>query len=169
MPTDNRRSTLLFVFPNPKQFAMNPIIGWTLAVIGTALGYRHYGWPGVAVCVSVVVFWLLLQFSKAMRAMRVAGQSPVGVVPSAVMLHSKLRKGMRLMQIILHTRSLGAKVRERPEVWRWTDGSGASVAVTLVNGRCTGWTLERPPQSAGPESGVQASDVPVSDSPISAA
>ena len=164
MPTDNRRSTLLFVFPNPKQFAMNPIIGWTLAVIGTALGYYRYGWPGVALCVSVVVFWLLLQFSKAVRAMRVAGQSPVGVVPSAVMLHSKLRKGMRLMQIILHTRSLGAKVREVPEVWRWTDGSGASVVVTLVNGRCTGWTLERPPQFDAP-----VSDSPVPDSPISAA
>ncbi len=136
---------------------MNSLLGWTLAVIGTALGYHHYGWPGVALCVSVVVFWLLLQFSKALRIMRLAGRSPVGVVPSAVMLHAKLHKGMSLMQIILHTRSLGAKVSELPEVWRWSDGSGASVDVTLVNGRCSGWSLDR---SLEPEAVLSAGQVP---------
>ena len=127
---------------------MNPFIGWTLAVIGTAMGYQRYGWPGVAACVSLVVFWLLLQFSKAVRVMRVAGSAPVGTVPSAVMLHARLKKGMRLMQVILLTRSLGQRVAGKPgdstETWRWADGSGVSVTVTLANGRCTGWTLARP-------------------------
>ena len=111
---------------------MNPLIGWTLAVVGTALGYLQYGWLGVGVCVSVVVFWLLLQFSKAMRVMRVASGAPVGTVPSAVMLHAKMKPGMRLMQVILLTRSLGQRITEKPEVWRWTDGSGAWVICTLV-------------------------------------
>ena len=124
---------------------MNPFVGWTLAAIGTAIGYVRFGWPGVALCASVVVFWLLLQFSAALRAMRAAGESPVGTVASAVMLHARLKKGMRLLQVIQLTRSLGEKLADAPETYRWTDGSGASVRLTLVGGRCTGWILERMP------------------------
>ena len=123
---------------------MNPFIGWGLALIATALAYRNYGWPGVGLALSVVVFWLLLQFSRALRVMRIAGQAPVGRVGSAVMLHSKLRTGLRLMQIIPITRSLGQKLADEPETYLWTDGSGASVRVELRAGRCTGWTLQRP-------------------------
>ena len=123
---------------------MNPVIGWGLAVIATALAYRNYGWPGVALAVSVVVFWLLLQFSRALRVMRTAGQAPVGRVDSAVMLHSKLRTGMRLMEILPLTRSLGEKLADEPETYCWRDASGASVRVELRGGRCTGWNLQRP-------------------------
>ena len=135
---------------------MNAILGWALAVLGVALGYAVYGWPGVAMAVSVVVFWLLLQFSRAMRVMRIAGQAPVGLVPSAVMLHSKLKKGQRLMAVILITRSLGEKRSDDPETWRWRDEGGASVTVVLRDGCVVDWTLQRPAdaEAAADGSGV---------------
>lgn len=123
---------------------MNPIVGWALAVVAVALGYAKWGWPGVLLALSLVVFWLLLQFSRAMRAMREASQAPVGHIDSAVMLHAKLRTGMRLLEILPLTRSLGKKLSDDPESFVWTDTSGVRVTVILKNGRCTEWRLERP-------------------------
>ena len=123
---------------------MNPILGWGLAVLGTALAYVQYGWQGVVFAVTLVAFWLLLQFSRAMRVMRMAAGAPVGHVDSAVMLQAKLKTGMRLLEILPLTRSLGRKVADDPETFVWTDTSGAAVRIELVNGRCTRWQLERP-------------------------
>ena len=132
---------------------MSATLGWALAVVGMALGYAVYGWAGVAMAVSVTVFWLLLQFSRAMRVMRIASGAPVGMVPSAVMLHAKLQKGQRLMDVILKTKSLGEKVAGAgsaagTEVFVWRDQSDAQVTVTLQGGRVTDWTLQRPAQPA---------------------
>lgn len=130
---------------------MNAKLGWTLAVLAVALGYVQYGWQGVLLAVSGIVFWLLMQFTRALRAMRVAGGAPVGTVASAVMLHAGLKKGQRLMDVIQLTRSLGQKLTDEsgaaPETWRWQDESGASVVVELVNGRVTAWTLQRPAEA----------------------
>ena len=123
---------------------MNLKIGWTLAVLTVALGYYFWGWRGVVVAASGAVFWLLLQFSQAMRAMRAAGGAPVGMVPSAVMLHARLVKGKRLVDVIQLTRSLGEKLNDNPETWRWQDQAGASVTVVLHGGRVADWTLARP-------------------------
>jgi uncharacterized protein (DUF58 family) len=119
------------------------LIGWGLAVSAVAAGYALYGWPGVALAFTIVVFWLLLQFSRALRAMRAAAGRPVGTVASAVMLQSKLQKGLRLMDVIQLTRSLGHKAGENPEAWRWADEGGATVTVSFVDGRCTAWALSR--------------------------
>ena len=123
---------------------MNATVGWALAAGAVAAGYLAYGWPGVVLAVTVIAFWLLLQFSRALRVMRLAAQAPVGEVASAVMLHAALREGMRLMEIIKITRSLGHKVRDEPETFAWRDASGAKVVVEFVNGRCRGWRLTRP-------------------------
>lgn len=123
---------------------MNVAIGWGLAVVGVAIGYVQWGWQGVLLAVTLVVFWLLLHFSRAMRVMRMASTAPVGRIDSAVMLHSKLKTGMSLLEILPLTRSLGLKVADAPETFVWTDESDASVRVELVNGRCTAWRLERP-------------------------
>ncbi|MDP1691632.1 MAG: hypothetical protein Q8L49_06730 [Burkholderiaceae bacterium] len=123
---------------------MDAKFGWLLAVLATASGYWAYGWRGVALAVSVVVFWLLLQFSRTLRAMRAAAGAPVGTIPSAVMLHAKLSAGMRLMDVVLITRSLGRKVRDEPETFAWRDESGAEVEIEFVGGRCQRWRLERP-------------------------
>lgn len=132
---------------------MGAVLGWTMAVAGIALGYAVYGWPGVAMAISLVVFWLLLQFSRAMRVMRIAGQGPKGLVPSAVMLHAQLKKGQRLMSVILLTKSLGDKLADTPETYAWRDEGGARVTVVLHDGLVTDWTLERPAEPA-PEPGT---------------
>jgi uncharacterized protein (DUF58 family) len=123
---------------------MNAWIGWALAVMAVAAGYVGYGWPGVALAVSVVAFWLLLQFSRALRVMRLAAEAPVGHVPSAVMLHAKLNAGMPMMDVVKLTRSLGRKVRDEPETFAWRDESGAEVEIEFDGGRCKSWRLMRP-------------------------
>ena len=85
-----------------------------------------------------------------MRVMRQAAGAPIGHVDSAVMLNAKLRAGMRLMEIIPLTRSLGQAVEGEPgvpETFTWTDTSGACVRVQLVGGRLRQWSLERPAES----------------------
>ncbi|HET9641896.1 MAG TPA: hypothetical protein VFP68_00710 [Burkholderiaceae bacterium] len=123
---------------------MNPIVGWGLAVVAIAFGYARYGWQGALFAITFVVFWLLLNFTRMMRVLSRAGKAPVGHVGSAVMLHSKLRPGMRVLDIISMTRSLGQRVSELPEVWRWTDDGRSSVEVTIENGRVSRWILHRP-------------------------
>ena len=126
---------------------MSPQLGWLLAAVGLVAGYRAYGWPGVMLAATVVVFWLLLQFSRALRALREAGAAPVGSLRSAVMLHAKLRKGMTLPQVLAATGSLGEKVDASPagteESWRWRDASGAAVTVRLKRGKVVDWSLVR--------------------------
>ena len=132
---------------------MDARLGWALAVAAVALGYVQYGWQGVVLALSAIVFWLLMQFTRALRAMRTAGGAPVGTVASAVMLQARLKKGMRLMDIILLTRSLGEKLAEesagQPESFRWADASGATVTVMLHKGRISSWAFSRPDPPPG--------------------
>ena len=129
---------------------MSSALGWGLAALAVALGFAVYGWQGVAIAASAMVFWLLLQFSRAMRVMRTAGDAPVGTVPSAVMLQSKMRAGLRLMDIILLTRSLGEKLADEPETYRWRDPGGDSVEVELAGGKLRSWRFQRAADAAAP-------------------
>jgi uncharacterized protein (DUF58 family) len=122
---------------------MNPLTGWTLALLALATSAYAYGWQGAVFAVTVIVFWLLLQFNRVLRTMRRASEAPVGHVDSAVMLHSKLRPGLPMLQVVKLTRSLGRRVSETPEVWAWADASGAQVAITFEGGRCRHWALTR--------------------------
>ena len=123
---------------------MGASFGWALAALAIGTGYWAYGWPGVALAVSVVAFWLMLQFSRALRVMRLAARAPVGTVPSAVMLRARLHQGMPLTAVIKLTRSLGRKLRDEPETFAWRDESGAEVELEFVGGRCRAWRLTRP-------------------------
>lgn len=125
-----------------------PWIGWALAVAAIAVGYAGWGWRGVVLGLTVVVFWMLLQFSRALRAMRGAAAAPVGYVESAVMFNARLRAGLRMIELVKMARSLGEAVSDDPEVWRWHDAGGSAVRVTLLRGRVSQWALERP---AGPQ------------------
>ena len=125
---------------------MNPVVGWSLCAAALFLGWRAYGGAGIAMAVSVIVFWLLLQYSQAMRVMQRAGDSPVGYVDSAVMLHSKLKRGMTMLQLVRLTRSLGRKVGDAPERFEWADSGGSVVSVRLQDGRLEAWELRRPPE-----------------------
>jgi len=77
-----------------------PVVGWSLAIAAVVAGYWSYGWPGLVLALTAIVFWLLLQFSRAMRVMRKAGNAPLGQVGSAVMLNAKLRPGMTMLEIL---------------------------------------------------------------------
>ena len=123
---------------------MNPIIGWSLAALLVVVAWYSYGWQGVLLAVSVVVFWLLLQFSRAMRAMRQAGQAPVGHVDSAVMLNAKLQPGMTMLQVIGLTRSLGRKLDSGDDHWAWSDDGGSSVTLHFQGGKLARFELDRP-------------------------
>ena len=123
---------------------MNPIIGWSLATILVVVAWYSYGWQGVLLGVSVVVFWLLLQFSRAMRAMRQAGQAPVGHVDSAVMLNAKLQPGMTMLQVIGLTRSLGRKLDGGDDHWAWSDEGGSTVRLRFEGGKLARFELDRP-------------------------
>jgi hypothetical protein len=118
-------------------------IGWALAAAAVALGYAQWGWPGVALAVTLIVFWLLLQFSRALRVLRTAGQAPVGHIDSAVMLNAKLQPGLRLPKILALTRSLGIRLADNPETFEWRDPGGDAVRIELFNGKLSRWQLLR--------------------------
>jgi hypothetical protein len=123
---------------------MNATVGWLLAAAALGAGWRAWGWPGVALAVSAIVFWLLLQFSRAARVMERAAHAPVGHVDSAVMLLAKLHVGLPLQRVIALTRSLGRRIADTPETWAWSDAAGAEVRIEFERGRCARWALSRP-------------------------
>ena len=114
---------------------MNPVVGWGLAVLAVAAGWLGWGWRGVVLAVTVVVFWLLLQFSRTLRVLRAAGQRPVGTIDNAVMVAARLRPGLPLVEVIRQTHSLGQRLRQEPETWAWVDGGGDLAEVQLASGR----------------------------------
>jgi len=126
---------------------MNPWIGWALAAAALVVGWFGYGARGVALAVTVIAFWLLLQFNRLVRVMRDAADSPLGQVDNAVMLHAKLQAGLPMAKVVALTKSLGRRADDDSrEVYTWTDAGGASVSITFANGRCTSWVLMRPPE-----------------------
>ncbi len=127
---------------------MNPAATWGLAAAALVAGWFAYGWQGLVLAATAIVFWLLLQFSRALRVLRKAGSGPLGRVASAVMLHSRLREGMTLAQVLALTGSLGERVDPpaagAEESWRWRDAGDANVTVHLSGGRTRHWALQRP-------------------------
>lgn len=127
---------------------MNPWLGWGLAALLLALAWQSYGWQGLLVAFTAIVFWLLLQFNRSVRAMKNAGQAPVGHIDSAVMLNAKLRPGMTLLQVIGLTKSLGHKLDERGERWAWQDAGASRVTLLFERGKLLRFELERPPEAS---------------------
>ena len=120
-----------------------------LIAIATAavLAWRSYSWAGVAAVITVLVFWILLHFSRMMQVLKRATARPIGYVDSAVMLNAKLKPGATLLHVIAMTRALGALQSlkgEQPEVFRWTDGSQSHVTCTFVSGKLSHHELFRP-------------------------
>ncbi len=123
---------------------MNTWIGGALAVAALFSGGFLYGWKGVILALTVVVFWLLLQFVKLMRIMRMASEAPVGHLDSAVMLNAKLQPGMKLIDLLPLTRSLGRKLSDAPETYGWIDPGGIQVEVVMNAGKVQSWQMVRP-------------------------
>jgi hypothetical protein len=123
---------------------VNPIFGWLLAATLVFVSWQVYSWPGLAMALSAIVFWLLLQFNRAVRVMKGAADSPLGSVASAVMFHAKLEPGLTMLQIVTRTRSLGRKIEGPGDDWQWTDEGGSSVRLHFERGRLKSWQIERP-------------------------
>ncbi len=123
---------------------MNPPLGWALAAIFAFASWQIYAWPGLAMAVSAIVFWLLLQFNHALRVMKNAADSPLAEVPNAVMLHAGLHAGMTMLQTVARTKSIGRKVEGSDDDWRWNDPGGSSVRMHFEGGKLKSWQIERP-------------------------
>ena len=119
-----------------------------LAIIGgAALAYRSYGWPGIAVVVTFLVFGIMLHFTRLMTILKRAANRPIGYVDSAVMLNAKLKPGATLMHVVAMTRALGllkSAKDAQPEVFEWKDGTDSVVTCTFVNGKLAHHVLVRP-------------------------
>ncbi len=116
-------------------------------IVAAVLAYRSYGWQGIAGLASMLVFWILLNFSRTMQVLKRASNRPIGYVDSAVMLNAKLRPGMTLLHVVAMTKSLGELKTvkdEQPEVFVWTDGSESRVTATFVGGKLSHHELFRP-------------------------
>lgn len=132
-------------------------------VIVVVMGFRSYGWMGVAAVGGGVLMWALLHFTRLMNVLRKAADRPIGHVGSAVMLNAKLQTGVSLMHVVAMTRSLGAlqsPENEQPEVYRWTDGTQSHVTCEFRNGKLVQWVLERPTTSADVPGGDAGSAAP---------
>jgi hypothetical protein len=140
---------------------MSAVQGWVLVAGALLAGWFSYGWRGLVLALSVIVFWLLLQFSRSLRVLRLAASAPVGHVKSAVMLNAKLAPGLRLADVIKLTGSLGRALRPEPdEAFAWTDAGGVAVEVEFKDGRCTRWTLVRPNLESEPSPSPQEEPTP---------
>jgi hypothetical protein len=124
---------------------VNARLGWLLAALFAFAAWRAYDLAGLAFAASAIVFWLLLQFNRAVRVMKNAAASPVGHIANAVMFHAGLARGMTMLQIVTKTKSLGRKV-EGDDDWRWSDDGGASVVLHFEGGRLARWQIERAPE-----------------------
>jgi hypothetical protein len=112
-----------------------------------ALAYRSYGWKGVLVITSVLVFGILLHFSRMMQVLKRAANRPIGYVDSAVMLNAKLKPDATLLHVVAMTRALGllkSVKGEQPEVFEWKDNSESVVTCTFVGGKLAHHVLVRP-------------------------
>ena len=123
---------------------MNPTLGWVLAAVFAIAAFEAYGWQGLAFAVSAIVFWLLLQFNRAVRVMKNAAGFPVGEIDNAVMFHARLELGLTMLQVVARTKSLGRKVEGSADDWLWRDAGGSEVTLHFERGRLKGWQLRRP-------------------------
>ena len=125
-----------------------------LAIVGAAaLAWRSYGWQGIVVVVSVLVFGILLNFSRTLQVLKRAANRPVGFVDSAVMLNAKLKPGATLLHVVAMTRSLGllkSAKDAQPEIFEWKDGGESSGTCTFVGGKLSHHELFRPQPAEQP-------------------
>ena len=123
---------------------MNIWISWALAVAALYIGYKNFGWQGIVFAITLIVFWLLLQYSRVNRLMTKVGAAEKGRVGDARSLAPKLKKGLPLIDVLKMTNSLGILIHSEPETFRWSDGNGDAVDVMFdVKGRTASWTLDR--------------------------
>ncbi len=56
---------------------------------------------------------------------------------------------MTMLQIVTRTKSLGRRIADSDDDWRWSDAGGTSVVLHFERGRLVRWRIERPDERAG--------------------
>ncbi|RRD42239.1 glycerate kinase [Comamonadaceae bacterium OH3737_COT-264] len=135
---------------------LKALLALIAAVLVMAVGYHNRGWAGFWMASGGVVFLALLYINRFLRVLRVASNAPKGLSSSAVMLNARLRRGMRLIDVVKLTRSLGqpqGALGGAVEVYLWTDPGGAWVECQFTHGALSQWQLHRPPEPPADASG----------------
>ena len=110
------------------------------------LSFRAFGWWGFSLASSGIIFWLLQHVTRLMKTMESAAERPMGSLDNAVMFHSQLHRGQRLLKVIGMAGSLGQLQTEKgvqPEIFAWQDEAGDRVECTFQEGRLTDWHMQR--------------------------
>ena len=110
------------------------------------LSFRAFGWWGFSLACSGTVFWLLQHVTRLMKTMEAAAQRPMGTLDNAVMFHSQLHAGQRLLEVIGLARSLGQRQSapgEQPETFVWHDEALDRVECSFDQGRLVAYQLIR--------------------------
>ncbi len=123
---------------------MNRWVAIVLGIVALFAGGLLFGWKGVVLVMAVLIGWMLVEFWKLMRLMGMASKGPVGRVQSAAALNERLRPGLKLVDVLPMTGSLGEKLGDAPLSYAWTDAGGARVEIVLQQGRLLSWQLIQP-------------------------
>lgn len=124
----------------------NKSTGMVLAGSALLVGGYAYGWRGVVLGITLIAFWMILQFNQATRTLQQAADSPKGAIDSIVRVQAKLAHGMTMEEVLRITGSLGIPTERRDE-WLWRDSAGHEIAVTLRRGVVVRWAVARADES----------------------
>lgn len=125
----------------------HPAMHALLAGAAIIVGWWNYGWRGLVLGLTLVVFWLVLQFNRSVRVMRQAAARPVGQVESVAMLQAQLEHGLQMAEVLRLTGSLGIRQGQRDD-WLWRDGYGHELVVSLRRGVVVRWAVARADEAA---------------------
>ena len=129
---------------------LHPALPALLAGSAVIVGWWQYGWHGLVLGLTLIVFWLVLQFNHASRVLRHAGQRPIGHIDSVVQVQARLAHGLHMTDVLMLTGSLGRQIGTR-EDWQWSDPAGNDLVVSLRRGVVVRWAVahaEPPPEAA---------------------
>jgi hypothetical protein len=124
----------------------NKSTGLVLAGSALLVGGYLYGWRGIVLGVTIIAFWMVLQFNRATRTLQNAADRPKGSIDSIVRVQAKLAHGMTMEEVLRITGSLGIPTERRDE-WLWRDAAGHEIAVTLRRGVVVRWAVARADES----------------------
>ena len=144
-------------------------INAVLAASALLAGWWSFGWAGLVLAVTVLVFWTILQFNRASRQLRNVADRPKGMVDSVVTLQSKLAHGMTMAEVLAISNSLGQRMNERGNEWLWRDSYGNQIVVTFRRGSVERWSATRTDSQTAPVSSRPAASQDKAHSPIAAA
>lgn len=120
---------------------------WLVAAVALLMvGYYNRGWGGFMLVLGAIVFVVLLYITRVMRVLKAASTAPKGRISSAVMVNSRLKEGMTLLQVVQMTRSISEPQGDpnaNEVCHRWTDPGGAWVDAIFVDGRLRQWQMGR--------------------------